>query len=78
MVLVEFYASPPGVEEWEEDILVEDVLEPGDSVDVTIADGSEDCTYDFLAVFETDEGEPLEVAHASIEVCEGQTYSYRQ
>lgn len=74
--LIEFYASPPDVGEWEEDILGYDILEPGDSVQITIADGREDCDYDFLAVFETYDGEEYELEHAGIEICDGQTYVY--
>ena len=74
--LMEFYASPPGVQSWEEDILGEDILEPGDSVEITIADGREDCDYDFLAVFETYDGEEYELEHEGIEICDGQTYVY--
>jgi hypothetical protein len=71
-VIMEFYASPPGVEEWEEDILGEDVLEPGESVEITIADGRDDCEYDFLAVFEDES----ELEHDSVAVCDGEEYVY--
>lgn len=74
--LMEFYASPPDVGEWEEDILGEDVLEPGESVSITIADGRDDCDYDFLAVFETYDGEEYELEHTGVEICDGQTYVY--
>ncbi len=71
--IMEFYASPPGVEEWEEDILGDDVLEPGDSVEITIADSRDDCEYDFLAVFEDES----ELEHDSISVCDDEEYVYR-
>jgi hypothetical protein len=71
-VITEFYASPPGVAEWEEDILGEDVLEPGASVEITIADGREDCEYDFLAIFEDES----ELEHDSVSVCDDQHYTY--
>ncbi len=70
--IMEFYASPPGVEEWEEDILGDDVLEPDDSVEITIADGREDCEYDFLAVFEDES----ELEHDAVSVCDGESYIY--
>lgn len=74
--LMEFYASPPNVEDWEEDILGDDVLEPGEKVNVTISDGREDCEYDFLAVFENDE-EEYDLEHSAIEICGGETYVYK-
>lgn len=49
-VLEEFYASPPQVDDWEEDILGVDVLNPGESVVITIEDGRSDCYYDFKGV----------------------------
>lgn len=70
--IMEFYASPPGVEDWEEDILGDEVLEPGESVEITIDDGREDCDYDFLAVFEDDS----ELMHDSVAVCDGESYVY--
>jgi len=72
-VITEFYAAPPGVDEWEEDILGEDVLAPGESVSITIADGREDCVYDFLAVFEDES----ELEHDGISICGGETYTYQ-
>ncbi len=71
--IMEFYASPPSTDDWEEDILGPDVLEPGDSVDITIDDWREDCYYDFLAVFEDD----TELMHEGISICGGEEYVYR-
>jgi hypothetical protein len=71
-VIVEFYASAPGEEEWGEDILGEDVLEPGDTFEITIADGREDCEYDFLAVFEDES----ELEHNDVSVCDAEHYVY--
>lgn len=51
-VISEFYASPVDVEDWEQDILGEDVLDAGSAARVTIADGREQCDYDLLIVFE--------------------------
>lgn len=50
--VVEFYASPVDVHDWEEDILDVDVLAAGESAEVTIADGRTQCTYDVRFVFE--------------------------
>ncbi len=47
-----FYASPSGVNDWEEDIFGDSVLPPSESVLITIDDGQEACNYDFRAIFE--------------------------
>ncbi|MEZ5750783.1 MAG: hypothetical protein R3D60_02070 [Paracoccaceae bacterium] len=48
--LMEFYASPSSVDDWEEDILGENILAAGASVEVVIAD-DRGCEYDIKAVF---------------------------
>lgn len=73
-VIVEFYAAPPGAKTWEEDILGVDVLEPGDSVEITIDDSREDCDYDFLAIFEDE----TEWIHEDVAICDGEEYVYRE
>lgn len=70
--IFEFYASPPSTDDWEEDILGEEVLMPGDTVNITIDDGREDCEYDFLAVFE----DGTELEHENVSVCDGESYTY--
>ena len=75
LVMIEFYASPPGTDDWEEDIFGDGVLEPGYTVDVTIDDGREDCTYDFLAVFDNGD-EDLEIEVQNVTVCEGESYVF--
>ena len=52
--IVEMYVSPVGEEEWGDNILMVDVVDPGVSGDVTIADGLEVCDYDLR--FVTDQG----------------------
>lgn len=47
-----FQASNVGASDWEEDILGENVLEPGQQVNVNIDDGTGACHFDFLATFE--------------------------
>jgi hypothetical protein len=59
--IVMFHASPVGVDEWEDDILGEQVLGPGESATVTIADGRDVCEYDMRFDFADEDGlEPLE------------------
>jgi len=65
-VVMEFYASPTDVENWEEDILGEGVLGSGESTEITIADGREQCEYDFRIVVEGD----IVVERAAIDLCE--------
>lgn len=77
--LLEFYASPPSEESWEEDILGTDVLGPGESIDIVIDDGREDCLYDFKGVLgpapdgSVGEGSLIQSA---VEVCDGGSYEY--
>lgn len=47
-----FQASNTGTDSWEENILGNDPLEPGQQVDVNIDDGTGACHFDFLATFE--------------------------
>ncbi len=49
--LTEFYASPVGVDNWEENILSGGVLASGASGEVSIADGRAVCEYDLRMVF---------------------------
>lgn len=61
----EFYAASVGVDNWQEDILGKDVLEPGDQVKVNVDDGTGYCKYDFRAVF--DDGS--EAVKKAVNVC---------
>ncbi|MDX2099534.1 MAG: hypothetical protein SFW36_17280 [Leptolyngbyaceae cyanobacterium bins.59] len=76
-VLEEFYASPPSTDDWEEDILGVDVLNPGESVTITIDDGRKDCLYDFKGVLGSGKGVGRgELIQTKVEVCDGGTYEY--
>ncbi len=48
VVLVHVYVSPADVDNWQEDILGQDVLNPGDSVNIHFSpnDGADTCLYD--------------------------------
>lgn len=70
-VVMEFYASPYDVAEWEDDILGDDVLGSGESIDITIADGREQCEYDFRIVVEDD----IVVERSAIDLCETGSYT---
>jgi hypothetical protein len=56
--IAEMYVSPVGEDEWGENILTVEAVEPGVSGDVSIADGLEVCDYDLR--FVTDEGAEAE------------------
>lgn len=51
-VVVQLFISVPSTNDWEEDILGDQVVGSGDSVQVTIDDGLEDCEYDIKVVFD--------------------------
>ena len=70
-VVVEFYASPSDVGDWEEDILGTDVLGSEESVEITIADGRTQCEYDLRFVF--DDGDVLE--RGGVDLCETESYT---
>lgn len=46
-----FFASNVDAKKWQEDILGDDVLRPGESVNVNIDDGTTHCNFDFRAIF---------------------------
>jgi hypothetical protein len=70
--MVRFYASNSGRTSWEEDILGDRMLKPGQSVRINVDDGSGACIYDFRADFE--DGDKL--TRKGINVCEISTYRY--
>ena len=70
--LVRFYASNKDVDSWQEDILGDDTVDPGDQVRINIDDGTGHCIYDFKAVF--DDGDVL--IRRGINVCKIGTYTY--
>ena len=70
-VVVEFYASPSDVGDWEEDILGVDVLGSGESANITIADARTQCEYDLRFVF--DDGDVVE--RAAVDLCETGSYT---
>lgn len=70
--LTEFYVSPTGIDDWEEDILGIDVLSSGEYTNVTIADGRSVCTYDIKGVF--DDGE--ESVRYKVNLCQLKNYTF--
>ncbi|MEJ6784735.1 hypothetical protein [Aminobacter sp. Piv2-1] len=74
-VLTEFYVSPVGVRDWEEDILDVDMLAPGESIEITIADGRSVCDYDMR--FEFDAESDLDTTEDTQNLCELGEYTVR-
>lgn len=64
--LHELYVAPHDSDMWGEDILGRDVLDAGESAEVTIADGEETCDYDLRFVAE--DGSALE--RSNVNLCE--------
>jgi hypothetical protein len=72
--IIEFYGSNTGTNNWEEDILDDDILSAGESVRINFDDGTGYCMYDFRAVFE--DGDVL--VRERINVCEIGNYRYHE
>jgi len=70
--MVNFYASHRDAQTWQEDILGQDVLPSGYSVNINMDDGTGYCVFDFLAVF--DDGDKVEVRDRNI--CELDTFTF--
>ena len=64
--ITNFYTSPATVGDWEEDVFGESVFPAGNTVPITIADGSSQCVYDMK--FVTDEGQ--EFVESGIDLCQ--------
>ena len=75
-VLTRFYSSPTGVGEWEEDVFGDDVLNPGESIDITIADGRTVCKYDMR--FEFEEGSNLATTEDTQDLCAMGSYTIHE
>lgn len=50
--ITHFYGSNTGAQDWEEDILDDEVLEAGEEVEINFDDDTGYCLFDFLAVLE--------------------------
>ena len=72
VTLWELYMSPSNVNSWEEDILGANVLGPGETTNVIIADGRADCIYDIRGVFA--DGDVVE--DWGVDLCDVGSYSF--
>lgn len=75
-VLTRFYTSPVGVNQWEDDVFGEQVLEPGESIEITIADGRTVCRYDMR--FEFEEGSNLDTTEDRQDLCKLGSYTIHE
>lgn len=75
-VLTRFYTSPVGVDKWEEDVFGEDVLNPGETIEITIADGRRVCEYDMR--FEFSEESDLDTTTDTQNLCELGEYTIHE
>lgn len=74
--LERFYTSPVGVDEWEEDVFGNDVLEPGESIRITIRDGRRVCKYNMR--FEFTEDSNLDTTEDTQNLCELGSYEIHE
>ena len=72
VTMTHFYASNSGQNDWEEDILGQDVLASGARVRINIDDGTGACIYDFKARFSDGD----ELIRYRINVCQITEYRY--
>ncbi len=70
--MLRFFASDASTDDWEEDILGDDVLENRQNVRINIDDGSGACEYDFKAEFTNGE----ELTRFGVNVCEVSEYTF--
>jgi hypothetical protein len=75
-VLTNFYTSPVGVNEWEDDVFGKDVLNPGESMDITIGDGRTVCKYDMK--FEFEQGSNLDTTTDTQDLCQMGSYTIHE
>lgn len=72
--IMAFYASRTSSDDWEEDILGDDVIMPGESMVINIDDGTGACRFDFKGEFEDGE----EVVKSNVDVCKVGEFSFTQ
>lgn len=75
-VLTRFHTSPVGVDKWEDDVFGEQVLNPGETIEITIADGRDVCNYDMR--FEFAEDSDLDTTTDTQNLCELGEYTIHE
>ncbi|MBT2134989.1 hypothetical protein KK137_11650 [Croceibacterium sp. LX-88] len=66
VTLRELYASPVSSDTWEEDLLGQRTLGPGETIEADIDNGTEECFYDLKAVLSNEKT----VEQRNVNVCE--------
>ncbi|MEJ5018723.1 hypothetical protein WH297_03065 [Ochrobactrum vermis] len=74
--LTHFYTSPVGVNDWEGDVFGDQVLNPGETIKITIADGRRVCNYDMR--FEFQDSDDLDTTTDTQNLCEMSTYTIEE
>lgn len=74
-VVNNFYTSPVGVGDWEDDVFGKQALAPGESMQITIADGRRVCKYDMRFEFQGDDLEDMEDTQ---DLCEMSSYTIEE
>ena len=69
----ELYLSPSEKTDWEDNVLEGQTLEPGETLALTVTDGSRACLYDFRAIF----SEKRSRESTGINICTVKTYNIR-
>lgn len=64
--LTHIYISLPSSDSWEEDILGDQVVESGETVEITVDDGLEECEYDIRYDFSDGDS----VVERAVDMCE--------
>ena len=72
--MTEFYASPSGTQNWENDILGDDVLRSGKTIEINFNDERTTCIYDFQAKFA--DGDVVEKYDINICKLSGGSYEF--
>lgn len=65
-VLTHLYISLPSTNDWEEDIFGAQVLGSGETIEISIDDGLDECVYDIRADFS--DGDSIQIG--SVDFCE--------
>lgn len=73
-IMSAIYASSVGAKTWEEDILGQDVLSPGESVDIDMDDGSGSCRFDLKAEF----SDGTNVVQENLNICKVGEFTFTE
>lgn len=75
-ILTHFYTSPVGTDDWEDDVFGNQILNPDETMEITIADGRRVCQYDMR--FEFTEDSDLDTTTDTQNLCELGSYTLHE